>query len=78
MQQSMQEENGMEIKIMSNYEIVYYDGDENFGRFGKKTTRIIQNVSEIKDEKNITTFIVEGGNNFVCMTGRIMSCKKLT
>jgi len=61
---------------MSNYEIVYYD-DENFGRFGKKTTVIIKNVSEIKDEKNITTFIVEGGNNFVCMTGRIMSCKKL-
>lgn len=63
---------------MSNYEIVYYDADENFGRFGKKTTRIIQNVSEIKDEKNITTFIVEGGNNFVCITSRIMSCKKLT
>jgi general stress protein 26 len=62
---------------MSNYEVVYYDGDEKFGKFGKKTTKIINNVSEIKDEKNITTFVVESGNNFVCMSGRIISYKKL-
>lgn len=62
---------------MDKYEIVYYDGDENFGKFGRKVTKILNNVSEVKKEKNITTFVVEGGNDFVCMTGRIMSCKKL-
>jgi len=62
---------------MSNYEIVYYDGDENFGKFGKKNTRILKNISEIKEEKNITTFVSDVGNNFVCMTERILSCKEL-
>jgi len=63
---------------MAKYEVTYYDASTDQGKYGKKTVRTLMNVSEVKNEKGLTTFVIDGGNDIVWPTIKILDCKKIT
>jgi len=63
---------------MAKYEVTYYDASTDQGKNGKKSVKTLMNISEVKYEKGLTTFVSEDGNDIVFLSGKILDYKKLT